>query len=1030
MAKPTFNILSDTELYTNSLTPLRASVNVTSEYSVNYFIWDLGDGNTITGREIEYVYTEVGEYDITLTQYLPDGEPIKSDTQTVTVRNLIPNLMDWDTNSYNNINDSIVASVRNETPYIANVYNSWQQYDENSFLHLYVENSKSIPFDITDKQIHLKPNWRFLDTTGNVVETLNLRQQKIYAKNISGKIYISTAEEEGSVFVGTSSQSQFFFIDDTPSGITGEANYLPSTIILSQNLSSIYGDEKFTSEDYLQYPSLITSIFVDNIEPEGLVITSNGVFDIDFLKFENTEIPYNIRLVDSNGNFIKTNPIVGSQEYLLNIGFLDREIRTEYTPSFSGNTINAFSTDFSSLGGFFESYFIPLESTTESVILTAGTGLDYTINQVTTRYGVFSDENSNNLYRVSYVQDLQSSYLRKTSEVIGDTYDGFYSNKFSTLVDSRYNFVFLDSDDSRIEIYDKNFNLDRSIDVSQYDNLIITTDGLTSYRNHSSPAQIAADKDSNYYITLHDTADLLIYKDEVIQKIDLYPQILDGDEFTYQPAALEILENDEEIYIAYVSEDSNFIEKYSIDKSNTNYSISSLATITLGVEVPVDMVSNREGDKLYVLTTHYNSQQSYIKVYDANNNQLLNNVGVGYSAEFITIDANQNIWVASKQNELDDYSLQLHKYDGSLISWSLSTILNKPINHLGGIAGDSYGNVWVLDSMNDSLHIIDTTDVNDVNTVEINEDFVTSSNNYVAYGDWNGFRWYNKFGFGGSTTTYELTGQSEPFIIYPKDKHNLQKINEDFNMTETLKSYRTTDLMLNYDNLFDNFLGSIYGNNLDDGTYIGKNIYEKIANFVINHADIETCNIEALESFCNEVGVDFETRLNFPRDIKRLVDLFSIKFKKLWGDDYRTGFIEEQAGQRIDVSSYNVSADNQVKIIAKEKFNNKYSIITPLILNSSDYINNSDKVYPLRDYEQSWGWGLSVPEGGNLDDYYEFYQYVEINTDRLIDIIDWDNPLTDQSIKDIGNFSNYMSTNGIVSTVLGDQLRQGLGMYK
>jgi hypothetical protein len=1570
MSNPEFTILSNNVLYTNSLTPLQVKALSSDIYSSSYYIWDFGDGVKSTGLSAEHIYDSVGEYEITLTQYLSSGEPVTSESQPITAVNLIPNLMDWDLKSFNS--GSITASIKNSTPYIVNTFNSWQQYDENSFLHLYVENSKSIPFDITDKKIHLKPNWRFLDSDDNVIETLPLNQTKIYAYKLDGEIYLDTVENDNSIFVGVSSQTEFYFIDDTPSGIDPSKTYLPSTLIVSQNLSSIYGDTKFTSEDYIQYPSLIKSIFIDNIVPDKLYISSNGIFDIPYLKFQNTKIPYNIRLVDSGGNFIKTNPVESDSvsAYEMNIGFIG-DIAVDSIPSLDGNSLERFKLDFSNLGGFYESYFIPLNTTTESIILTASTLLDYTINEQLTRYGIFSDENSNKIYRASYVKDLYNEYIRKNSEVIGNEHDKFASNKFGAVIDLDYNSVFLDSDDSRIEIYDTSFELISSIGLSSYDeypivtketipldapiinltkegdsiytkaydmtfnlngdilafttgndevnvyqlssgswvqlgqtlsgdgssfygqsidlndsgdilavgsrltyvnayvnvyqlssgswvqlgstitqsgavkvnssgNILVTgfitgngggtnsgevnvyqlssgswvqlgstidgdnsydrlgtsvdinpigdiiavgastfgtnvgqvktfilssgdwvqyggdlygdndndnfgevvkindagdiiavsspnsdengsnsgsvdiyqlssgswvqlgqtlnnqstsnsnfgedidlsgdgntivvgapyhdtpsnniglakvykyndgwveytsltglqagdnlgisvcinNDGdkigisaidsdsggvnvgeieiyninitdtetitLTSFRGHPSPAQIQLDQEGNYFITLHDAAKLVYKTENTLQVVDLYTQlpnnlvyytdlyepepVLSGGEyliygqsgeFQYTPAALDILSDNETLYIAYTSAiSSNFIEHYNIIRGgdDTLSSLSSTGTISLSSEVPMDMVSDRMGESLYVLTTDYHTRESYIKRYLTSTNTLSSNTFVGYDAEFLTIDTDQNPWTIAKiisssdeYNAIskvtdgivkseslkqftesvyvssvsissqsskpdDDYTIKINNervvdpqrnvvrypidyiwsytgevyindvieievFDGwqgsyrlepwdmtlewsdgvtehlsggyssgdqssdpsipSLVDLGISsseyysspawatfwystdtpyivsrndiTDTIKPVLHVGGIAGDSYGNIWVLDSSNDRVIIFNKDDPTSFSIQKISED-TPNDNKYAAYGDWNSFRWYNKFGYGGTTITYELSGQSDPFIIYPQNKFNLQKINEDHNMTETIKSYRTTELMFNYDNLFDNFLGSIYGNDLDDGTYIGKNFYEKIANFVLNHGDIETCSIDALESFCEETGIEFDGRLNFPRDIKRIVDLFSIKFKKLWGDNYKTGIIENYKGDLLDTSSYVVSADPQVKFIAREKFNDDYTFITPLIV---DGLSS----YPISSYEQKWGWGLAVPTGQYIGDYYDFYELLPIEDQRFKQIIDWDNELNDEELLPLSSFSNYMTENGIVSTVLGDKLRNGLGLY-
>jgi len=1012
MAKPNFQILTDSVVYTNALTPITVKALSSDEFSSSYFLWDFGDNTRIRGEEVSHVYSTVGEYDITLTQYLSSGEVATSDSQTITSVNLIPNLMQWDDNSYNA--GSITASVKNEIPYSINIYNSWQQYDKNSFLNLYVENSKSIPFDITDKKIHLKPNWRFLDENDIVIDTIKINQSKIYAQTIDDKIYLSTIETIDSVFVGISSNAEFYFIDDTPSGIDPTEAYLPSTIIVSQNLSSVYGDDKFSNEDYLQYPNIIKSVFVDNIVPDKLSVTSNGVFDIDYIKYQNTKIPYNIRLVDDSGNFIKTNPIENPavSAYDMSIGLIG-DVIADSNPSFKNNTLERFKPDFRNLGGFYESYFIPITTSPDTVILSASTQIDYTLNEQLTRFGIFSDENSNKIYRVSFVEGFNKEYIRKDAEVNINTFDTNYSNKFGAAIDLNYNSLFLDSDDSRLEIYNTSFNLLTSYNLSSYDELIL---------NHSSPAQICLDINGNQLITLTDSSKILYKENDTITDYTLYTSnLLSSGGITYEPTALEILSDNDTLYISYTNNLSSFVEKYNINRNT--FSLSSVLKFeNIPNEITMDIISNRIGNEIAFLQNDYYTQASNIKIYDTSTDNIINTINVGYNVEYITLDVDQNLWVASQSISNSSYDI-LYKVDNSgiLSSFPLSTFSGNS-NNIGGIAGDSYGNIWVIDSDRDSVIILNKDNPSNYQEINILEDNSITDNKYVAYGDWNGFRWYNKFGFGGQTITYNLSGQSEPFVVHPENKYNLQKINEDFDMTETLKSYRTTDNMLNYENLFDNFLGSIYGNKYDDGSYFGKNLYEKIANFVMNHADIETCSIDALESFCQETGIEFTGKVNFPRDIKRLVDLFSIKFKKLWGDNYQTGIIEDFKGNQLDTSSYIISADPQTKIIATEKFNDFNTIVIPLIV-------DNNITYPLSSYDQKWGWGLSVPSGGDIKNYYDFYELLPITDQKLNSIIDWDNELSDTSLIELSSFDNYMTKNGTVSTILGDKIRKGLGLF-
>tara|TARA_R110000765_G_scaffold7963_4_gene25998 strand:- start:17206 stop:20415 length:3210 start_codon:yes stop_codon:yes gene_type:complete len=1068
MSKPEFQITSESVIYTNELTPLAVSSLSSTEYSTSYYLWNFGDGTYASGENATHVYDTVGDYNVTLSRYLSSGEVVASDTQVVEAINLIPNAMDWAEDSFKS--PSVTASVKNVTPFIVNTYSSYQEYDEDSCITLYAENSKSIPFDFSDKRIHLKPNWRFFDEDDNNVTQISIEQTKIYAIITDLGIKISAVESVDSLFVGTSSQTSFYFVDDSPSGVDPDVEYLPTTIVVSHNLSS-FRDEANTLDSIVRYPALTQSLFIDNVVPAALIITSNGVFDIPYLKFSNTKIPFNIRIIDSNGNFIKTHPTesLSVSSYEMDIGFIGDIDISESTP-LTGAYLSRFKTDFSSLGGFYESYFIPTSSTSSSVVMSSSVLLDYSLNDTPTRYGVFSDENSNNIYRVSFIEGQSETYTRKPSDVIGNEFDGNTSNKFGTAVDFNYDLYFLDSDDSRLEAYDSSFVLTDSVELSGDAEII---DG------HTSPAQICFDEGNGKFITLHD-APFVLYVDPVdnnditsIPLLDAIPDSVVLDEFgepvvdgvpseytldgeagglLYSPTAIEILSDNDTMYISFTESDNlsgNYIEKYSIDRTST-IALSSIATIQTDTSQTVDMVSNRDGSILYTLNVDYLDNRGYIDVYDISLDTLLSSVFVGYDPEFITIDTDQTAWTISKElSSSTSYNHIVKVNDtGAKTIYDYDGFGN---NHIGGIAGDSSGKIWLINSEEDHVMIFNKDDIEDQTFITIAEDVGNDSNVYVAYGDWNGFRWYNKFGFDGTSIIYDLSGQSNEFIINDTGKYNLQKINEDFDMTETVKSYRTTDAMLEYDHLFDDFLGSIFGNKYDDGTFFGRNVYEKIANFVMNHTDVETCSVDALHSLCDETGVDFNTDIVYPRDVKRLVDLFSIKFKKLWGDDYQTGVIEDYKGEPIDIASYVVSADPQIKIIATERFNDFNTIITPILMNfvTPNYVLYDvlsvvygDKIvvegegeideggaYPLSSYNSTWGWGLSVPPDGNVEDYYDFFELNTLDSTRQKSVIDWDNELTDTSIKPISSYENYMNETGIVSVSLGDKLRKGLDLY-
>jgi hypothetical protein len=467
-----------------------------------------------------------------------------------------------------------------------------------------------------------------------------------------------------------------------------------------------------------------------------------------------------------------------------------------------------------------------------------------------------------------------------------------------------------------------------------------------------------------------------------------------------------------------------------LDDSIHNFSNTNSDNITANGEIintesyaVIDILGNSTGSFVYGLGQHVNTHYGiFYKIDDSNYTisktiSTFDNTNLIIDPIALTIDTNQNIWIA---------------YDNKIVMWNPVTETTISIlefeGYVDAIAGTNTNELLVINRNNNTNYIYTFN----VNTLLSSRDIINTTNRnskFIAMGDWSGFRKQNKYTdlIEYYTNSYLLTGQSQVFNILPRNKYRLEKINEDFDMTETIKSYRTTETMLNYDLLFDQFLGGIFGNKYDDGTFLGRNLYEKIANFVMNHSDIDTCNVKSLKSMCEQVNISFENDIIYPRDIKKIIDLFSIKFKYLWGDTIREGDIQEYKGQEIDIYTYVVSANPPVKFIVEEKFNEHLSVITPLGIYYSDFIYRTN--YPLSTYNDDWGWGLSIPYGQQLSSYYKFYELLDVNYSKLFSIIDWNNELTSIELSSITSYDSYFSETGVASIMLGDKLRQGLGLF-
>lgn len=1012
-----FTVISGNELYTNELTPFVAEANDSVIFSNSHYFWDLGDGTTVKSRRVEHVYRSPGVYKVSLVRYLGDGITSKSKEIEVTVTNLIPNLMEW--GSSGNQSDFITVSKIADTPYIVNIWNSYQEYSDEVEIKLYSQNSKSVPYDIDDKFIHIKPTWRFYDSDKTPIDgTIRATPVKIYAILRADGIELTHHNTGDGVFVGSYAEVKFYYVDDISSNSVERVEDIrPIVITVSQVLGGSHENLKLPEGGILKYPVIFKPVISRDNTPTQLKITSNGIFPIDFLKYQNTKIPYNIFLADDDGNYIKTNPngSIGSMSYPITVG-LTSDIEVSEVAPIGVGELNKFSYNPFKLGGYYENFFIPLEHTDgETLKITAETDVEVVVNPIIPLYGLFADNNNNRLIKYNFFAGLVDSanyqdIVNNIPNIQEPLVDREISGVFGVSVDGEFNSWVADANNSLIYRYNQDFELVDTIDLTEFSNII---DGV------SSPAQVAIDVDNNAYITLFDSGKVIRVDGDSAAVEELNILVGDNDYIdsegrgSVQPTAIETSLTNVIVSYSIAEPENNLLILFNIDDNEQ------ISQIDTGREHIVDIIGSRDGNTFYAVSINDNTNKSTLfKVSNSIDNFSIElQVPLDGMSQFITISESGHVWVNVDGDKLAKWDgvsgdVQIHHLDNLNSDISVDIIT--------GLTSDSYGNVWLLNNLDKSLMIVNGADMTILSSTEFSSD-----SDFVAYGDWNGFRWYNKFGYTQTTKTITgLYGESDEFTILPQEpQFNFNKINEDFDAKETLKSYRTTENLLDYDNFFDNFLGGIVGDKNSPNTDLGKVVFERITNFVMNHADPDTCNIRALKSFCLEVGLPIDNIFSCPQTIQRFFDLFSISFKRLWGDDYIGENVEDFVGDKIDINTYMVKVDPQVKFILTEKFNNYHQIITPLFI---DEVESNE--YPLRDYNESWGWGLSIPDGGRLEDYYDAYNLKELTSERIYSIINWDDHLT-TDVRSIDSYDNYMSEYGIAAQLLSNDLRKGLGLF-
>ncbi len=128
------------------------------------------------------------------------------------------------------------------------------------------------------------------------------------------------------------------------------------------------------------------------------------------------------------------------------------------------------------------------------------------------------------------------------------------------------------------------------------------------------------------------------------------------------------------------------------------------------------------------------------------------------------------------------------------------------------------------------------------------------------------------------STQYSISGQSVPFNIYRvEDFHQFYRKGEDKTVYDLIKKYNHFDL--EETPTFNNYLSAVAG----PGDTLGK-VYDKIANFHLDHNDPDLCTVDALVSLGQMLDnpVD-DFGLAYPEELRRLINMFSIPVNKLVG---------------------------------------------------------------------------------------------------------------------------------------------------
>jgi hypothetical protein len=206
---------------------------------------------------------------------------------------------------------------------------------------------------------------------------------------------------------------------------------------------------------------------------------------------------------------------------------------------------------------------------------------------------------------------------------------------------------------------------------------------------------------------------------------------------------------------------------------------------------------------------------------------------------------------------------------------------------------------------------------------------------------------------------------------------------------------------------------------------LGISVYEKISNFIINKSDIDTCNIENIDSLSEMVNWNTNNyMLSYPDEIKRLMDTVSTNISYFIGSKNENqnyfGIKNKNNESNIgELLSVNYSVTAGVPVVLKTISLNKFEIIdTGLIDNQFIYTIN-ELAYFLNLNEKDSYW----------NDYYEFYEFKKTDsTDYNDSIIDWNNPQTTIS-RNITSVFDWNGDEQYLDSLFSYNLYRGLNIF-
>jgi len=1043
-----------------NITPFQFTSSINPVTNVVKVLWNFGDSTTSTEFNPIHTYEIPGTYVVYLTVFVKDQDPIVY-SKNVEVKLLLNESIYFDF-----IPPPTFAGHYNRYPFRLHITSSDLR---DHYIDLGVQFSRSSPpSENPSKWDFLKPQWKFFDLQGNQIKQIKTTDTPILV-NSKGQV-----DPKGTIVAGVTGYAEFYFSDDIYNFDLAINNEPYSTIIATlqtQNidLNNLQHKHSISLSGFANSLAIATCPYINLWRtPDYLKITENGIISHANPRWSTSQIPLIVNSFflqeypddhpDGNGItpirkesfFVHNFPLSPETDIPLNIGLDSLSSNFFPTPKFSWTDETLHKTP-----GYYKGFFDVPDVNTFGARITASA--EIAVPALTGNYinpllwvsnpeaGMFSTVQYNyqkNL-AASLSQNLSTAHVFSFRMPLTQGLSGNHGiHSVAALPAPQYHAWLLDSDLQYLYRVNTRGDILSSINIRE-----IVESNQLGYLipNTVSPASVVLDGDYNIWLTLYDSTstikldkngnflfavsplDSLAYVLPVSSNLPYNLEALslyDQESYFYTPAALSAFDDinlvepsfiDTDIngnaWISYTNAFSGLLLKYSSEGELLTQI--SFPSHYIPEELVCDNLNN-----FWIYLSDPNSSRCYIERRNYDGQLFTNDQGAArrfgpfYNINGLTIDADQNLWFTNSYRSVTKINANNYSVSTLEVTGANSFLVNDEDTALEGICADVTGKIYVVNSIENQIYVIDNNSFSVENYFTINPQgfvFYTDNQNnlqtfYGKYnksaavgGDWSGFRWINKYAntklpfYNSTPYTTTIYGKSPMLDFYINDQfaYDIFKVNENYNLAQQMKAVALTPALENNEFLFDNFLGSIFGGLTALHSDPGTAVYEKIANFVSDHSDIDTCNIDQLYSLAHMTDLNTDDfRLNYPESIARLINLASINPNRLWGASHldTLKFSSKNYGEFTNLGlplslSYTVSAG--VPVVLREKsLIDKYKLIYTGRVNK----NATYSLDTLANFlELGTDWHI----------YYDFHEYIiDYTQEQTNDIIDWSNPQT------------------------------------